>query len=154
VLDLPHAVRHAAPILAAEGMGDRVVHREGDALRDDLGADAYDVALLSSVAHHLTAEQNAALTLRVAEALRPQGVFAVVEPLRMPTASGARQFGALTEFYFGLTSRAGTWASEEIAHWQHGAGLQPLEPMTLTSGVLGIQAATKPAAADHDRQEA
>ncbi len=29
VLDLPEAVSHAAPLLAAEGMGDRVVHRPG-----------------------------------------------------------------------------------------------------------------------------
>jgi hypothetical protein len=27
VLDLPQAIRHAAPLLADEGMGDRVVHR-------------------------------------------------------------------------------------------------------------------------------
>jgi hypothetical protein len=37
VLDLPEAVAHAAPLLAGEKLGDRVVHRAGDALTDDLG---------------------------------------------------------------------------------------------------------------------
>ena len=31
ILDLPEAVAQAAPILAREGLGDRVVHRIGDA---------------------------------------------------------------------------------------------------------------------------
>jgi Dimerisation domain/O-methyltransferase domain len=42
VLDLPEAVEAAAPLLAAERMGDRVVHRAGDALEDDLGEESYD----------------------------------------------------------------------------------------------------------------
>jgi len=36
VLDLPSAVEHAAPLLAKEGMGDRVVLQAGNALTDDL----------------------------------------------------------------------------------------------------------------------
>src|SRR4029078_3256749 len=43
IRDLPQAIEHAAPLLAAEGMGDRVVHRAGDALADDLGTDSYDL---------------------------------------------------------------------------------------------------------------
>jgi Dimerisation domain/O-methyltransferase domain len=43
VLDLPEAVEKAAPLLAAEGMGDRVVHRAGDALSDDLGEEVWDI---------------------------------------------------------------------------------------------------------------
>src|SRR5579884_3220089 len=38
VLDLPEAVAAAAPLLAREGMGDRVMHRAGDARTADLGA--------------------------------------------------------------------------------------------------------------------
>ncbi len=50
VLDLPAAVRHAAPLLAAEGMGDRVVHLEGDARVDDLGTGrvGFDLYLTAS----------------------------------------------------------------------------------------------------------
>jgi SAM-dependent methyltransferase len=143
VLDLPEAIRHAAPLLAAERMGDRVTHRPGDALSDDLGADVYDVVLLAGLAHHLTAEQNRALALRVARALRPGGVFAVIEPFRTHPAGGISQFGALIDFYFGLTSRAGTWSADEIAEWQRHGGLEPAPPAAITSAGFGIQTATK-----------
>ncbi|MFI0451899.1 methyltransferase [Actinomadura sp. 6N118] len=143
VLDLPEAIKHAAPLLAAEQMGDRITHREGDALHDDLGDDAYDVVLLISLAHHLTAEHNRALAARVARALRPGGVFAVMEPFRTDPSGGITQLGALTDFYFGLTSRAGTWSADEIAEWQRHAGLEPAPPTALTSADFGIQTATK-----------
>src|SRR5690606_16297499 len=60
ILDLPDAVERAAPILAAEHMGDRVTHRAGNALTDDLGEQVVDVVFLSQLVHHFTHEQNSA----------------------------------------------------------------------------------------------
>ena len=37
ILELPHAIKHAAPLLEKEEMGDRIVYREGDVLTADLG---------------------------------------------------------------------------------------------------------------------
>jgi len=71
ILDLPEAVEHAAPILAEEGLGDRVVHRAGDALTDDLGEAAYEIVLIAQLVHHFSAEQNRDLARRIARALRP-----------------------------------------------------------------------------------
>jgi SAM-dependent methyltransferase len=145
VLDLPEAISSAAPLLAAENMGDRVVHRQGDALTHDLGNQAYDVVLLSNLAHHFTAPQNKELFIRIARALRPNGVFAVLEPFRSDTAAGAGQLAALSELYFGLTSRSGTWTVHEIAQWQRDAGLRPAtHPVALSSGDMGLQLAFKP----------
>ena len=76
VLDLPPAVEAAAPLLEAEGMGDRVVHRAGDALRDDLGDEDWDVVMIVQLVHHFSDEQNRELAARVARALRPGGVYA------------------------------------------------------------------------------
>jgi SAM-dependent methyltransferase len=145
VLDLPAAVEQAAPLLAAEGMGDRVVHRAGDALTTDLDSGAYDLVLVAQLVHHFTAEQNGRLAARVADALRPGGVFAVLDEFRPRTPKDAGQVGALLEFYFAMTSESGTWAVEEIADWQRGAGLEPRKPIRFRSlpGV-GIQAAEKP----------
>jgi hypothetical protein len=42
ILDLPEAIEQAAPLLATEGMGDRVVHRGGDALTTELESEAFD----------------------------------------------------------------------------------------------------------------
>jgi SAM-dependent methyltransferase len=144
VLDLPQAVEHAAPLLAAAGMGDRVVHRAGDALVEDLGTESYDLVLISQLVHHFSAEQNRDLARRVARALRPGGIFAILEEFRPQSAKRARQLGGLLEFYFALTSHAGTWSVGEMAAWQREAGLTPRRPIRfLTAPGLGIQAATK-----------
>ena len=144
VLDLPQAVEHAAPLLAEEGMGDRVVHRAGDALRDDLGEEAWDVVMITQLVHHFTDEQNRDLARRVARALRPGGVYAILDAFRARTPGEAGQVGALLEFYFALTSQSGTWAPEEMADWQRAAGLQPKRPIRFrTTPGAGIQAAVK-----------
>jgi SAM-dependent methyltransferase len=145
ILDLPRAVQHAAPLLAAEGMGDRVVHRAGDALTDDLGNDALDVVLIAQLVHHFSEDQNRELAARVARALRPGGVYAVLDEFRPRSAKEAGQVGALLEFYFALTSQSGTWAVEEISDWQQRAGLSPRRPIRFrTAPGVGIQAAFKP----------
>jgi SAM-dependent methyltransferase len=145
ILDLPQAIEHAAPLLAAEGMGDRVVHRAGDALADDLGSDAYDLVLIAQLVHHFSEEQNRELAARVARALRPGGIYAVVDEFRPPTPKDAGQMGALLEFYFALTSLSGTWPVEEISEWQRNAGLKPRRPINFrTVPGVGIQAAEKP----------
>jgi SAM-dependent methyltransferase len=145
VLDLPQAVEHAAPILAREGMGDRVVHRAGDALTDDLGEGELDLVLLSQLAHHFDEEQNRALTRRVARALRPGGVFLIYEILRRETPDEGGQIGALFDLYFALTSESGTWSLAEMASWQRDAGLMPRRGARMrTSPGFGWQAAVKP----------
>ena len=146
VLDLPEAVEHAAPLLAAEGMGDRVVHRAGNALTDDLGSETYDVVMASQLVHHFNEDQNRSLTERVARALRPGGIFAIIEAFRPTSPKDAGQMGALLEFYFALTSESGTWTPEEMAGWQREAGLRPRRPVRFRNAPgVGAQIASKPA---------
>lgn len=145
VLDLPDAVKQAAPLLAEEGMGDRVVHREGDALSDDLGEAAYDLVIISQLVHHFTDEQNCDLAARIARTLRPGGVYAILDAFRPETPGDTGQLAALLDFYFALTSQSGTWTPDEMAGWQRAAGLEPRKPIRLrTAPGAGIQAATKP----------
>jgi SAM-dependent methyltransferase len=145
ILDLPPAIEAAAPLLAAEGMGDTVVHRAGDALTEDLGTETYDLVLIAQLVHHFSEEQNRELAGRVARALRPGGVYAVLDEFRPRTPKDAGQLGALLEFYFALTSQSGTWAVEEITGWQRDAGLKPRRPINFrTVPGVGIQAAEKP----------
>ncbi len=145
VLDLPKAVEHAAPLLAAEGMGDRVVHRVGNALTDDLGSEAYDLIITSQLVHHFSEEQNRALTGRIAQALRPGGIYAIIEAFRPTSPKDAGQVGALLEFYFALTSQSGTWTPEEMAAWQRDAGMRPKRPLRFRAAPgVGAQIAAKP----------
>lgn len=144
VLDLPAAVEHAAPILKEAEMGDRVVHRAGDALADDLGSEAWDIVLLSNLSHHFDDAANRELTRKVARALRPKGIFAIVEIIRRETPKEGGQIGALFDLYFALTSEAGTWSFDEMAAWQRDAGLRPRDPVRLRSSPgYGLQVAVK-----------
>jgi SAM-dependent methyltransferase len=145
ILDLPEAITHAAPILAKEGMGDRVVHRAGDAIRDDLGDAAWDLIYVSQLLHHFDEATNRDFARRVARALRPGGLFVVLEMIRPATPQQAGQVGALLDLYFALTSQSGTWSIDEIAGWQRDAGLAPVKPIRLRTVPGAVEvAASKP----------
>jgi SAM-dependent methyltransferase len=146
ILDLPEAVKHAAPILAREGMGDRVVHREGDALVDDLGESAHDVIFIASLVHHFREDANRELARRAARALKPGGIFVIFDVLRPARPEDAGQLGALMDLYFALTSESGTWSLDEMTSWQREAGLAPVRPLRMRSVPgLGAAVARKPA---------
>lgn len=141
VLDLPEAVEQAAPLLAAEGMGDRVVHRAGDVLEDDLGTEQYDLILAFSLVHHFDAETNRALAARCAQALRPGGFYVICDLIRPESPNGASAYDLFYDLYFALTSRSGLWSFEEMAEWQRAAGLRPRKPTHLVMGQgPGLQA--------------
>jgi SAM-dependent methyltransferase len=144
ILDLAEAVEHAAPILGREGMGDRVTHRAGNALVDDLGTEAWDVVFIANLVHHFDDATNRELAKKVARALRPGGVFVIQELIRPHSPNEAGQIGALLDLYFALTSQSGTWSFEEMADWQREAGLKPLKPLKfLTVPGNGQQSAVK-----------
>jgi SAM-dependent methyltransferase len=131
ILDLAAAVTHAAPILAKEGMGDRVTHRAGDALTDDLGTDAWDFIYVSQLLHHFDEPTNRALVQRMARALRPNGMLVFLEMIRPASPNDAGQVGALLDLYFALTSQSGTWSVEQMQGWQREAGLVTRQPIRL-----------------------
>jgi SAM-dependent methyltransferase len=131
ILDLPQAIEHAAPILAREGMGDRVSHRAGNALSNDLGSDAWDVVFLSQLVHHFTDEQNRELVSRIARALKPGGLCVLLDTLRPSSPESAGGIGAVFDLYFSATSHSGTWPIETMQAWQRDAGLAVEKPIHL-----------------------
>ncbi len=146
ILDLPEAVAAAAPLLAAEGMGERVVHRPGNALVDDLGKEAWDFLLVAQLVHHFDAEANAALVRRAGAALKPKGRLAILDVLRPASPEAGGQAGALLDLYFAITSNSGTWPAETIAGWFRDAGLRPGKTIALrTTPGISVMTASKPA---------
>ncbi|WP_414470918.1 methyltransferase [Microvirga sp. M2] len=135
ILELAEAIPAAAEILSREGLGRRVVHVAGNALDDDLGTDIYDAVLLANLIHHFDAEQNLRLARKVARALRPGGVFMIVDAIRIASPAEAnrpsRRLGAVLDVYFALTSTSGTWSVAAIQEWQRSAGLRILRPIWL-----------------------
>ena len=144
VLDLPQAVEHAAPILAREAMGDRVIHRAGDALADDLGEDQYDLVFISSLVHHFDDATNTKLAQKCARALRPGGIYAIMDYIRLDSPNEGGQVAWLMNFYFALTSQSGAWSFDDMRRWQRCAGLTPGKRVRFRSiPGSGLQSATK-----------
>jgi SAM-dependent methyltransferase len=143
VIDLPQAIETAAPLLAAEGLGERLVHRPGDVTTADLGVEEYDLVLMSNLAHHLDAKQNCELARRVARALRLGGAFVIQEPARAERPGRAGQLSALLGLYFAMQSRPGvrTWTVAEMAGWQRSAGLKVRRATSLRTAPGWIQQA-------------
>jgi SAM-dependent methyltransferase len=144
VLNSPEPGTAAAAAVPAEEANPRIVRLEGDALAHDFGVGSCDVVLLSNLARHLTASQNADLFGRLGRALRPRGVFAVVEPIRLDHGEEVDQFAALNDLYLGMSCQSGAWAAGDFARWQRDAGLRPAaQPITLGGGEAGLQLAVK-----------
>ncbi len=146
VLDLPQAIEHAAPLLAKEGMADRVAHRAGNALTDDLGTEAYDLILVAGLVHHFDDAANCELARRIARALRPGGYYVIHEAVRpnRPRKRGVGPVAQLLDLYFAVTSEAGLWSFEEMGSWQRKAGLEPMKPIRFRLGGVGEQVGVKP----------
>jgi SAM-dependent methyltransferase len=141
VLDLPEAVKQAAPILADENVEGRVTHRPGNPLSDDLGERSVDVVFMSPLVHHFTDEQNRALMKRIARALRPNGVCVMLDAIRPKQPGDGGQVAALLDLYFALTSESGTWPIEAMAEWLREAGLtleRPIWLRTMPGGALVV----------------
>jgi hypothetical protein len=102
------------------------------------------VVLLANLVHHFDDAANRSLMQRIARSLRREGTCVILEIIRSRDADEAGQVGALTDFFFAVTSAAGTWAFEEMAGWQREAGLEALRPIRLRlSPGYGLQAARK-----------
>ncbi len=124
ILDLPSAVEKAKPILAKFNMGDKVQYWAGDALKEDLGENKFDLVLISSLIHHFTPEQCQLLSSKVAKALKPGGYYVIQEFLRPETSNNMDLLGATLDLFFNLSSTSGTWSLQEIKDFQTGAGLK------------------------------
>ncbi len=127
VVDLAPAVAASSADLAAEGLGDRLVHRVADVVREPLGDGDVDVVFASQLNHHLSEDDNRRLAARVAEALRPGGLYVVQDLARPrdPREAQRARLGALLDLYFGATSDGGTYTIPEMRAWQLAAGLRP-----------------------------
>jgi hypothetical protein len=89
--------------------------------------------MINNLVHHFSPEQNADLARRAARALAPGGVYAIGDFLRASHPGAGGGIPAVMDLYFALTSASGTWALDEIASWQRGAGLMPMKTIQFPS---------------------
>src|SRR5207244_11597320 len=100
VLDLTEAVVHASKILAQEAMGERIVHRAGNVLTDDLGNEQYYLIFIGSLLHRFDDKANRDIVKRSERALRPGGYLVIEEFQRFQTPKKVGELGALSNLYF------------------------------------------------------
>lgn len=131
ILDLPEAVAQAEKILEKENIGERVQHRAGDVLTEDLGKEQWDVIFIANLAHHFDEATNRKLARKAFDALRPGGYYIVQDFIRHKIPKKGDHLGALLDLYFAATSQSGTWSVEEITDWQQEAGLVLKKPVWL-----------------------
>ncbi len=120
VIDLPGSAKIGREIIAAAGRSDRIQHVDGDALSADLGG-PYDAALCFGIIHHLSPEQNGLLFKRVAAALNPGGILAVLDMFEPPAGQKANT-SAFLGLHFYLTSGASTYTEDDLKDWLADAG--------------------------------
>ncbi|NEN97016.1 MAG: methyltransferase domain-containing protein [Moorea sp. SIO3I7] len=143
ILDLPEQIEYAGPLLAEEGMGDRVVYKAGNVLTDDLGTNVYDLVFMANLVQQFDEHTNIELFQRLAQALRPGGHL-VVQKTILPSKQDG-QLGALGNLFLSLTSAGSNWSFSEIAQWQQKAGLVPRKPIQFRrTPATGQQVAVKP----------
>ena len=130
-LELPNAIAAAAPILARENMGARVVHRAGDALREDLGTSQYDVILVSDLLHHFDAASNRDLVERCARALTPGGMVVLKDTIRGDEGARPKQMPMLGAMGVSMISESNMWSVDEMQAWLADAGLKARSPIFL-----------------------
>jgi len=134
IMELPGAIEAASTIAKKYDTTNRVKYVAGNALTDDLGNEKYDLVMINNVVHHFTAEQNIALSKKIAAALKPNGIYAIGEFMRLDKPGEGGVIGATTHLYFSLTSSSGSWSVSEMQSWQKNAGLKiekPVAPMSI-----------------------
>jgi SAM-dependent methyltransferase len=140
ILDLPSAVAHARPIVEGHGLGERLRIEAGDVLATDLGRERFDFVFMASVAHHFDDAENRAIARKLADALRPGGVYCIQDVERTSRPSPRNQAGGLFDLYFALTSRSGSWSVGEMESWLRDASLVPGKPVRFRTAPGLVQA--------------
>jgi len=133
ILELPEAIEIASAIAKRYDTTDRVKYIAGNALTDELEIEQYDLVMINNVVHHFTADQNNALALKVARALKPGGIYAIGEFIRAEKPGEGGVVASTSGLYFSLISSSGAWSISEMVAWQKRAGLKIEKPVTTRS---------------------
>lgn len=120
VLDLPGACEVGRRIIAAEGLSETVVHREGDFREDDWG-EGYDTVFVCNVLHNATEAESRTLMAKAHAALKPKGQLIVCDAGHTDTVDASAGWN---ELFFFLVSGAKAWPEQTLSRWMVEAGFE------------------------------
>lgn len=126
VLDLASVVPIAEKHIAEAGLAGRVKTRVGDLLKDEFGS-GYDLALLSSICHMFSPEENRDLLRRTFRALVPGGRVVIRDFILEPDKT-APKWAVLFALNMLVATRGGaTYTEAEYSSWLSEAGFVSIE---------------------------
>ena len=124
IFEAPIPARLARARIKKAGLAKRVSVATGDFLKDDLGAERYDAALISNIIHIYSADQNEKILRKVHRALRPGGMIVIKDMFVNDGRDGPFYplMFALTMLMF--TDEGDTYTSSEVTDWLREAGFE------------------------------
>lgn len=121
VFDLPEVINLTKKYIAAAGLADRIITKEGDFTIDPVGS-GYDLILMSAIIHSYSPDQNRALIARCADALNANGIL-VIQDYIMDEDRTSPADGALFAINMLVNTEAGgTYTEQEVTSWMEQAG--------------------------------
>jgi SAM-dependent methyltransferase len=144
IFDLATVVSIAERHIQAAGLAGRVTTRVGDLRRDQLGSD-YDLALLSSICHMLSPDENRDLFARVLRALAPSGRVVISDFILEPDGTAPRHAALFALNMLVGTPAGSTYTEAEYAAWLSHAGFADVRRIRL-EGTADLMLGRKPAA--------
>lgn len=133
VVDLPDVVPIMNRYVAAAGLGGRVRTRSGDLLKDEFGT-GYDLALLSSVTHLLSEQENRDLIARCRRALASSGRLVIRDWVLDSDKTSPREATITALQMLVATPHGSTYSCDEYAVWLRDAGFAEFELRQLEGG--------------------
>jgi len=128
VYDNEKTLKVAQKNIQQAGLSDRVSVQTGDALEDNIGQN-YDYIFISNVIHSYSAIENAALTVKCAKALAPNGRLCIKD-FMLDSSRTQPQWCALFAINMLVNTENGDcYTREEVRHWMQTAGLEHVAEM-------------------------
>lgn len=131
VFELPEVLPITREYIEAAGEAERVRTRAGDLLTDELapadGAQLYDLVLLFSITHIISAEENQNLLARCHRALAPGGRLAIHDHVLNEDKTGPRAGAVFAINMLVATRSGGTYSMTEYDSWLRAAGFRNVE---------------------------
>lgn len=146
VFELPEVLPITREYIEAAGEAERVRTRAGDLLKDELapgdGEPLYDLALLFSITHIISAEENQSLFVRCHRALAPGGRLAIHDHVLNEEKTSPRAGAVFAINMLVATRSGGTYSMTEYDSWLRAAGFRSVERHPMPGAPTSLLIAT------------
>jgi SAM-dependent methyltransferase/DNA-binding CsgD family transcriptional regulator len=146
VFELPEVLPITREYIDAAGESDRVHVRPGDLLTDELlpggGRPPYDLALLFSITHIISAGENQSLFARCHRALAPGGRLAIHDHVLNDDKTAPRAGAIFAINMLVATRSGGTYSMTEYDSWLRAAGFRSVERLPMPGAPTSLLIAT------------